>query len=375
MSKKMVTLEQLLESARQSEALAMQVAEAAAASIEGKQDKLTGAAGQVVGFDENGEVVAQVVPQTGLTQDQADARYLKLTGGQVSGELSIQGVLVGNQDGETYLLYVDENNVVRHGIEFLYGRSLIEIMDLYGNLSSALTIVSPDLKNTIIPEDDYDSVVLRGVESPVFDYDAANKKYVDDAMAGKQDKLTGKAGQIVGFNSDGNAVPQTAPSTGANLVAIKFVGPLVDGESYTVKNGSETYNGTAHVGETILASVQKDNAKYQVTCNGINYSIRSKKYGVIPYLEFESAYCQVEVSITGLLAGEVVDFCNVYDQESVQATITTTPGGGYVFFANRPGTWLIQVASVTTSGKPRLGAATVEISADDTIKTVTVSIT
>lgn len=34
------------------------------------------------------------------------------------------------------------------------------------------------------------------------------------ALAGKQDKLTGTQGQVVGFDSNGNAVPQAAPDTG-----------------------------------------------------------------------------------------------------------------------------------------------------------------
>lgn len=34
------------------------------------------------------------------------------------------------------------------------------------------------------------------------------------AFVGKQDKLTGIQGQIVGFDGEGNAVPQTLPSGG-----------------------------------------------------------------------------------------------------------------------------------------------------------------
>lgn len=58
---------------------------AAAALANEKQDKLTGNQGQVVGFDAEGNAVAQEAPQTGLTQEQADQRYLQLTGGTISG--------------------------------------------------------------------------------------------------------------------------------------------------------------------------------------------------------------------------------------------------------------------------------------------------
>lgn len=52
-----------------------------------KQDKLTGIEGQVVGFNEAGEAVAQDAPEGGITQAAADARYLQLTGGFLNGPL------------------------------------------------------------------------------------------------------------------------------------------------------------------------------------------------------------------------------------------------------------------------------------------------
>lgn len=64
---------------------------AAAALANEKQDKLTGSQGQVVGFDAEGNAVAQEAPQGGLTQDQADERYLKLEGGTISGDLQVNG--------------------------------------------------------------------------------------------------------------------------------------------------------------------------------------------------------------------------------------------------------------------------------------------
>lgn len=63
---------------------------AAAASLANeKQDKLTGSQGQVVGFDAEGNAVAQAAPQTGMTQEQADQRYLQKTGGNASGNIGV----------------------------------------------------------------------------------------------------------------------------------------------------------------------------------------------------------------------------------------------------------------------------------------------
>lgn len=43
--------------------------------VEKKQNKLSGEAGQVVGFDVDGNAIAQAAPVTGITQEKADERY------------------------------------------------------------------------------------------------------------------------------------------------------------------------------------------------------------------------------------------------------------------------------------------------------------
>lgn len=52
-----------------------------------KQDKLTGASGQIVGFGEDGSAQPEDFP--GLTQAQGDERYLPQTGGTVTGQLRL----------------------------------------------------------------------------------------------------------------------------------------------------------------------------------------------------------------------------------------------------------------------------------------------
>lgn len=56
---------------------------------DGKMPAVTGTAGQMVGFDSDGNPVAQDVPATGLTEEEADGKYLKLTGGTVTGETTV----------------------------------------------------------------------------------------------------------------------------------------------------------------------------------------------------------------------------------------------------------------------------------------------
>lgn len=65
---------------------------AARALATDKQDKLTGTAGQFVGFDEKGNAIPQDAPQSGMTQTQADERYLQLSGGAVHGDVAVNGI-------------------------------------------------------------------------------------------------------------------------------------------------------------------------------------------------------------------------------------------------------------------------------------------
>lgn len=91
-------------------------------------------------------------PGDGISQEEADARYLKLTGGALTGKLT--------------------------GTE----------MEVSGH--------------------------VKGAAAPEENSDLTNKAYVDGRDALKQDKLTGAQGQIVGFDSSGNAIAQAAPASG-----------------------------------------------------------------------------------------------------------------------------------------------------------------
>lgn len=64
-----------------------------------KQNALTGTQGQVVGFDENGNAVAQNAPSSGgMTEEAADGKYLKLAGGDMSGKLTAPKIETGSGD-------------------------------------------------------------------------------------------------------------------------------------------------------------------------------------------------------------------------------------------------------------------------------------
>lgn len=129
---------------------------AAAALVNEKQDKLTGSQGQVVGFDAEGNAVAQAAPQTGLTQEQADQMYVKQQNGSLTGSLGL------NPNG-TVTLQQGEN------------ADEVEIMLAYGDPGN------PRLKiwaGTSYMEFNANDEQIR-VSNPVNSDNVANKWYVD----------------------------------------------------------------------------------------------------------------------------------------------------------------------------------------------------
>lgn len=89
-------------------------------------------------------------PESGLTQEQADERYLQLTGGELNDDAIFQ--LPGD-----------------NGSLYLGGRNNVPNVGMYASSSGYITLHDNAKGN----------VNIRGVRSPEFDYDAANKSYVD----------------------------------------------------------------------------------------------------------------------------------------------------------------------------------------------------
>ena len=109
-----------------------------------------GTQGQLLGFTANNTVGAVDAPESGLTQEQADARYLQLTGGELNDDAIFQ--LPGD-----------------NGSLYLGGRNNVPNVGMYADSSGYITLHDNTMGN----------VNIRGVRSPESDYDAANKAYVD----------------------------------------------------------------------------------------------------------------------------------------------------------------------------------------------------
>ena len=89
-------------------------------------------------------------PESGLTQSEADERYLQLTGGELNDDAIFQ--LPGD-----------------NGSLYLGGRNNVPNVGMYASSSGYITLHDNTMGN----------VNIRGVRSPESDYDAANKAYVD----------------------------------------------------------------------------------------------------------------------------------------------------------------------------------------------------
>lgn len=109
-----------------------------------------GTQGQLLGFTANNTVGAVDAPESGLTQEQADERYLQLTGGELNDDAIFQ--LPGD-----------------NGSLYLGGRNNVPNVGMYADSSGYITLHDNTMGN----------VNIRGVRSPESDYDAANKSYVD----------------------------------------------------------------------------------------------------------------------------------------------------------------------------------------------------
>lgn len=130
---------------------------------------------------------------------------------------------------------------------------------------------------------------------------AATPEQVQDALAKKQDKLTGAAGQVVGFNENGEAVAQDAPEgggittpvpvsdggTGAttaagartNLGAAPTASPVFTGSISLGRNtGTTVGSGSFAVGASVVASGSCSHAECSNTTASGGYS-HAEGYG------------------------------------------------------------------------------------------------
>ena len=243
---------------------------AAAASLANeKQDKLTGSQGQVVGFDAEGNAVAQAAPQTGMTQDQADERYLQLTGGTISGDLTISGDFQVNgtssyisgvglgtiEFGSSITLAGVVNDTPNKPIGF-------GVLDDSGNIGAGLLIAhveessEPDSFMFLTKKGEGASDVKLPYLTPLSTYSAATKSYVDNKVAamnlslafGPQTVATSAWAANTTYSAQGYGFRASVPLSGVTADHIPDVTfAMADAVSGNLAPLADTYAGGIYI--------------------------------------------------------------------------------------------------------------------------------
>lgn len=215
---------------------------AAAALANEKQDKLTGSQGQVVGFDESGNAVAQEAPQTGLTQEQADQRYLQKSGGTASGNIGVASgdgklEMQVNTSGDTQTLAFIDN---------ILGSAYIS------NTGGILTIRSDS--GFLLKTSNRDWVLSGGSfvsdAEPTDDDDLTNKAYVDGKIMafGPQTVATSAWAANTTYSAQGYGFRASVPLAGVTADHIPDVTfAMADAVSGNLAPLADTYMGGIYI--------------------------------------------------------------------------------------------------------------------------------
>ena len=217
---------------------------AAAASLANeKQDKLTGSQGQVVGFDAEGNAVAQAAPQTGMTQSQADERYLKLTGGHASGT-------IGVASGEVKLELRVDSSSETETLAFISSVGASAFIRNNENADITIGTTRGFTMNTRAQD-----LVLTGgnfvsATAPSDDDDLTNKAYVDSKVLafGPQTVATSAWASDTTYSAQGYGFRASVPLSGVTADHIPDVTfAMADAVSGNLAPLADTYAGGIYI--------------------------------------------------------------------------------------------------------------------------------
>lgn len=215
---------------------------AAAALANEKQDKLTGSQGQVVGFDAEGNAVAQEAPQGGLTQEQADQRYLQKTGGNASGNI---GVASGDGRLELQVTTSGETQTLAF-VDYILGGASIS------NIGGTLKFTTES--GLRMNSDNGDFEITSGnfvcAIAPSNDNDLTNKAYVDSkALAfGPQTVATSAWAANTTYSAQGYGYRASVPLSGVTADHVPDVTfAMADAVSGNLAPLADTYAGGIYI--------------------------------------------------------------------------------------------------------------------------------
>lgn len=228
-----------------------------------KQDKLTGTKGQVVGFNAAGEAVAQDAPESGITQTQADSRYLRLSGGTMEDNSKIEFVdRNGNQElnitGDRIYFYGSRNMTIEDGeISSISSiTSPTRALNIYSGVSISLSNNSSQISigsNGTITFETFSSgnpIKVTGIAEPENENDATNKAYVDSKAPKYQ------------------TVTLTAAGWSANTQTVTVSGVLADESAQLIQPMPAVASQNAYISSGVICSGQAAN-QLTFTCTTV----------------------------------------------------------------------------------------------------------
>lgn len=144
-----------------------------------KMPAVTGTAGQMVGFDSDGNPVAQDVPATGLTEEVADGKYLKQGNNYTNNPVLIS--CTNSADNYPARIEVQGDKVV---LAKAMG-SFIQIGE-----SASVSVPNGNMDVDVSGGINMHNTEITGINTPTADDMPANKAYVDSATSDAIPKLT-----------------------------------------------------------------------------------------------------------------------------------------------------------------------------------------
>ena len=179
----------------------------------------------------------------------------------------------------------------------------------------------------------------------------------------KQNALTGKKGQFVGFTADNVPGAVDAPSSGGgSRIVMTFASDFI-GQTWTLKGGSETYTGTVDSSKTATVSVLGINTTYTLSAalSGTTYTTEVTTKAYYTALSVNLEKFQSTITVT-------VDSGSTVTATLGSTVLTKTSTGTAVFTVGKAGTWAIKA----TKGD-QTAEGTVSITASGQSKTLTLS--
>lgn len=165
------------------------------------------------------------------------------------------------------------------------------------SIQSEITRISNNVQNTI------DVIEQTGVSVPAGANSDTLPSLAQSLANEKQDKLTGTQGQIVGFDADGNAVAQEAPS---GLPEGGTTGQVLT----KTENGAEWADALLpkSIQITLSASGWSSNTQ-TVTVTGVLADETKQLIQPMPAIASQSAYYEAGILCTGQAANQLTFTC------------------------------------------------------------------